>query len=77
MGRSVDNPGGCRVPLSSNNLSDAVANLTKIRRAGDSIQQRHSVKQDAGGEGAEQKILHRRFVRALFAFCKSNENIKR
>ena len=69
--------GGICAAAERNNLADAAPNLAEIGRAGNSIKQRHAVEQDAGRERAEQKIFHRRFVRTLFAFRKSDQHIKR
>ena len=45
-------------------LSQGGLNVSQARRAGEPVEQRHAVEQQAGGERAEQEELHRRFVRA-------------
>ncbi len=44
---------------------------------GNSVQQRHAIQQHARRKRAEQKVLHRRFVRSLLAFGKRDEDVER
>ncbi len=49
----------------------------QVGRAGQAVHQRHSVEQDAERKGAEQKILHRRFVRTLTRLDETGQDVER
>src|SRR6202034_2000018 len=53
-----------------------ILNRGQVRRASQSIQNRKSIRQNAGAERAHQHVLHRRFVRAPVAPQKSAQHIK-
>ena len=49
----------------------------QVRRAGQPVQQRHAVEQDAERKRAEQEVLDRRFVRPLVRLDEAGQDVER
>ena len=43
-------------------VADGLVDVAEVHRAGVAVDQRDAVEEEAGGEGAEQEVLHRRFL---------------